>query len=203
MLLLGILGLIASADIQAQTNTTAQTVSTLPDEEAIHQELRGLKKVYEDAVNSGDLKTLAPMFGPQSTGIIALNQEFHTLPEMEKIYEDFMSMLGPDHVYRVSLNPERSLIFGDIAIARGTSDDYIKSKGHEFNFQSHWSAVLRRENGNWRMINLQATMDPFHNSVTDFIMTSIKRVYGGVGLAIGLLLGIALGYLIFGRGKKY
>jgi len=178
------------------------TAAPLPDEEALHQELRGLKKSYEDAVNSGNLAPLAPVFGPQTSGVVATNEEFHTLDEMQQIFDRFKSTLGPGYIYRVTLNPERSLIYGDIAVCRGTSDEYIKSgSGNEFKLQTRWTAVLQRENGQWYLLRSQVSMDPFHNSVSDYFFGSVKRIYGGGGLAIGLVAGVLLGYLARGRKK--
>jgi ketosteroid isomerase-like protein len=191
----------AMAQSAAPTSTTPPPASALPDEETMHQELRGLKKTYEDAVNSGNLAPLAPAFGPQTSGVVATNEEFHTLAEMQQIFDNFKNTLGPGYIYRVTVHPERSLIYGDIAVARGTSDEYVKSKGHEFNLTTRWTAVLRRENGQWHLIRSQVSMDPFHNSVTDYFFASVKKVYGGGGLAIGLVLGLLLGYLFAGRRK--
>ena len=161
-----------------------------------------MKKIYEDAVNSGDLKTLAPVFGPQTSGVVATNEEFHTLDEMQQIFDRFKSTLGPGYTYRVTLNPERSLIYGDIAVARGTSDEYVKiSNGHEFNLTTRWTAVLRRENGQWHLLRSQVSMDPFHNPVNEYFFASVKKIYGGGGLALGLILGIPLGFLLKGRRK--
>ena len=182
--------------------TAASPSTALPDEETLHQELRGLKKTYEDAVNSGNLAPLAAAFGPQTSGVVATNEEFHTLDEMQQIFDKFKSTLGPDYVYRVTLNPERSLIYGDIAVARGTSDEYVKSNGHEFKLTTRWTAVLRRENGQWHLLRSQVSMDPFHNSVTDYFFASVKKIYGGGGLAIGLVIGLLLGYLFAGRRKS-
>jgi hypothetical protein len=180
----------------------AATAAPLPDEEALHQELRGLKKIYEDAVNSGNLAPLAPVFGPQTSGVVATNEEFHTLDEMQQIFDRFKNTLGPGYIYRVTLNPERSLIYGDIAVCRGTSDEYIKSgSGNEFKLQTRWTAVLQRENGQWHLLRSQVSMDPFHNSVSDYFFGSVKKIYGGGGLAIGLLAGVLLGYLARGRRK--
>jgi hypothetical protein len=120
---------------------------------------------------------------------------------MQQIFDNFKNTLGPGYIYRVTVHPERSLIYGDIAVARGTSDEYVKSKGHEFNLTTRWTAVLRRENGQWHLIRSQVSMDPFHNSVTDYFFASVKKVYGGGGLAIGLVLGLLLGYLFAGRRK--
>jgi hypothetical protein len=181
----------------APTPAPASAPASFPDEEAFHQELRGMKKIYEDAVNSGDLKTLAPVFGPQTSGVVATNEEFHTLDEMQQIFDRFKSTLGPGYIYRVTLNPERSLIYDDIAVARGTSDEYVKiSNGHEFNLTTRWTAVLRRENGQWHLLRSQVSMDPFHNPVNEYFFASVKKIYGGGGLAIGLIAGILLGYLL-------
>jgi ketosteroid isomerase-like protein len=178
------------------------TVAPLPDEEALHQELRGLKKIYEDAVNSGNLAPLAPVFGPQTSGVVATNEEFHTLDDMQQIFDRFKSTLGAGYIYRVTLNPERSLIYGDIAICRGTSDEYIKSgSGNEFKLQTRWTAVLQRENGQWHLLRSQVSMDPFHNPVSDYFFGSVKKIYGGGGLVIGLIAGVLLGYLARGRRR--
>jgi ketosteroid isomerase-like protein len=196
------LGGIQQVVAQAPTPPPAPPPSAaLPDEEALHQELRGLKKIYEDAVNSGNLAPLAPAFGPQTSGVVATNEEFHTLDEMQQIFDKFKNTLGPAYVYRVTLNPERSLIYGDIAVARGTSDEYVKSNGREFTLTTRWTAVLRRENGQWHLLRSQVSMDPFHNSVTDFFFASVKKIYGSGGLAIGLVVGLLLGYLFAGRRK--
>ncbi len=182
--------------------TPAPTAASLPDEEALHQELRGLKKIYEDAVNSGNLAPLAPVFGPQTSGVVATNEEFHTLDDMQQIFDRFKSTLGPGYTYRVTLNPERSLIYGDIAVCRGTSDEYIKSgSGNEFKLLTRWTAVLQRDNGQWHLLRSQVSMDPFHNPVSDYFFASVKKVYGGGGLALGLIAGIILGYLLRGRPK--
>jgi ketosteroid isomerase-like protein len=208
VLAIGLLALMPYQPIAAQNPTpapttassTSPTATPLPDEESLHQELRGMKKIYEDAVNSGDLKTLAPVFGPQTSGVVATNEEFHTLDDMQQIFDRFKSTLGPGYIYRVTLNPERSLIYGDIAVCRGTSDEYIKSgSGNEFKLQTRWTAVLRRENGQWHLLRSQVSMDPFHNPVSDYFFALTKKVYGGGGLAIGLIVGILIGYIVRGR----
>jgi ketosteroid isomerase-like protein len=188
------------AQTAASSPTASAASSALPDEESLHQELRGLRKTYEDAVNSGNLAPLAPAFGPQTSGVVATNEEFHTIAEMQDIFDRFKNTLGPGYTYRVKLNPELSLIYGDIAVARGTSDEYVKSHGHEFNLTTRWTAVLRRENGQWHLLRSQVSMDPFHNSVTNYFFASVKKIYGGVGLAIGLVVGLLLGYFT-GRRK--
>ena len=201
LLLLLAFALILLTPALAQ-NSPPPTATSLPDEETLHQELRGLKKIYEDAINSGDLKAMAPIFGSKTSGVVATNEEFHTLDEMQQIFDRFKNNLGPGYVYRVTLNPERSLIFGDIAVCLGTSDEYIKSgAGNEFKLQTRWTAVLRREEGRWHLLRSQVSMDPFHNSVTDHFFASARNLYGGGGLAIGLLAGLGIGYLWRGRRK--
>lgn len=186
----------------AQSTPPESNSNSVPDEEVMHQELRDLKKVYEDAVNSGDLTPLAPAFGPETSGVVALNEQFQTLAEMQRIFDHFKNMLGPGYVYKVTLNPERSLIYGNIAITRGTSEEFITSNGHQFKLLTRWSATLRRENGHWRLLRSHVSMDPFHNEVTDYFFSSIKKMYGGGGLAIGVAIGGLLGYFLKGRRSR-
>jgi hypothetical protein len=93
------------------------------------------------------------------------------------------------------------LIIGDLAIARGTSDEYIKSKGQEFNLTTRWTGVLRRENGKWHLLRSQVTMDPFRSSVIEYMFSVTKTLYGGGGIVLGLVLGTAIGYSAWGRRK--
>jgi ketosteroid isomerase-like protein len=160
------------------------------EEELTHLELRALKIIYEDAVNSGDLKPLEPYFTPETTGVVSLGKEFKNLSEFQKLFDDFKALIGPDHVYKIELHPERSTILGDIALARGTSSEYIKtSKGKEFNLTTLWSATLRRENGKWHLLRCQVTLDPFDNSVFHYFIMQTKKVYGWGALFLGLIVG--------------
>ena len=174
-----------------------------PDEEALHQELRQLGGTYENAVNSGDLSSLSPLFAPETSGVLSLGEQFHNLSEMQTIFDNFKKFLGPNYVYRIHLNPERSLIYGNIAVARGTSDEYIKnSRGKEFHLTSFWTAVLNRENGQWHLLRSQVSIPAFRNEAFDAMVRATGRLYGAGGFVLGLIVGLGAGVLFVRRGCR-
>jgi hypothetical protein len=157
-----------------------------------HAELRELKAVYEKAIASGDLSPLESLFDADSSGVTVDNQSFRTFAELKAIYATFHAKF-PGVVYQVSLDAEPSLIEGNLAIARGTAKEYVKTADAEFIYPSSWTAVLRRTDSGWKLVRSQVTMDPFRNSIVSFLQKKAVLTYGLGGIALGLALGVFLG----------
>ncbi len=86
------------------------------------------------------------------------------------------------------------MILGDIALARGSTDDVVKtSDGTEYRFTTLWTATLQKEAGAWKIRSVQGTIDPVANAfVREFTKRMIVRISSGVGvvsLVIGALIG--------------
>jgi ketosteroid isomerase-like protein len=167
-----------------------------PDE--LHNELRALKATYEKAINSGDLAPLETIFDAGTTGVTVDNQTFRSFAELKAIFERFQKQF-PGVVYRIELKPDISLLEGDLAIATGTADEYVKTAAGEFTYSSAFTAVLRRTPGGWKLVRSQVTMDPFRNSIVLFFEQKAKVTYGLLGAALGGLLGFFVGR---SRAKK-
>jgi ketosteroid isomerase-like protein len=175
---------------------TMCAVSTIraatPAEEALHAELRLLKTAYEKAVNTGDFSPLETLFAPDTTGVVVDNRLFKSFAELKAIDQKFRADF-PGLVYRVTLKPELSQLYGDIAVSHGTADEYVKTDAGEFTYTSSFTAVLRRTANGWKLIRSQVTMDPFRNSVVEHFLSKTKTYFGLGGIAIGALLGILVG----------
>lgn len=161
------------------------------DDAKLHDELRQLKSVYETAINSGNLDPLAPLFTSETSGVVVNNQTYANLGELKGIYDKFRADF-PGVEYHVSMDAAPSLIYGDIAVARGTCNESVTVKGKSFTYTSNWTAVLRRVDGQWKLIRAQFTMDPFGSSIVDYFVTKARTTYGGGGLVIGLVVGLVL-----------
>lgn len=163
-----------------------------------HTELRALKTTYENAINGGDLAPLASLFDAGSSGVTVHNQSFRTFAELKAIYDRFRAEF-PGVVYRVKLDAEPSLLEGNLAIAHGTAEEYVKTSAGEFSYPSTWTIVLRRTDSGWKLVRSQITMDPFRNSIVAFLGKKSSLTYGLVGLASGVLLGLLIGFVFFRR----
>ncbi len=163
-----------------------------PTEAALHDELRALKASYETALSSGDLKPLAPLLDAGSSGVTVDNQSFRTFAELQAIYDRFHADF-PGVVYRVKLDAQPTLLSGDLAIAHGTAEEFVKTSAAEFTYTSTWTAVLRRTDAGWKLVRSQVTMDPFRNSIVTFLQKKSLLTYSLTSLVAGVIIGLLLG----------
>lgn len=169
------------------------------DEAQVRDELRQLLAVYEKAINSGDVSPLETLFAPETTGVVVDSQPFKNFAELKVIYDDFHATF-PGSIYRIKMNSEPSLLFGDIAIAHGTCEESVKMGSSEFPYTSQWTAALKRDNGQWKLLRSQFTMDPFRSSIVQYFVFRAKLIFGLSGLALGALLGFLAAWL-FGKRR--
>jgi ketosteroid isomerase-like protein len=163
-------------------------------EDPAHNALRQLKSTYETAVRTGNLEALKPLFAPETTAVMILGQEVKSYAELEEHWKFVRGLIGPGGTYTTKLNPETSLIFGEIALSRGTSDELVRTKeGREYAFTSRWTAVSRNVGGEWKVLRLHGSMDPVTNVFTTTFMQRAKLTYGIGGVVVGLVLGIIVG----------
>jgi ketosteroid isomerase-like protein len=171
--------------------------ATPTDDEAAHAALRQIKAVYEKAVSTGDLTPLKGLFLPETTAVMLLGQEIKSYDELEQHWKYVRGLIGPGGSYSTTLQPETSLIYGDFAVSRGTSDEVVKTgAGKEFRYTSRWTAVSRRVGDQWKVIRLHGSMDPVTNVFTMSFLRAAKLTYGIGGLMVGALLGAVLVLLV-------
>ena len=167
------------------------------DDDAEHAALRSMKTNYEHAVNSGDLSKLAGLIKPDTTGVMVTGEGVKGLSEMEAYWKKIQDLIGPGGSYQVTLKPDRSELFGDFALAHGSTEDVVRlPNGKQLHFTSLWTAVCRKEDGQWKLLRMQATMDPVNNVFTGMKLKAAKFTFGGVGLLAGLVLGFLFGQIL-------
>ena len=182
-----------ASQVDSRAASSQETTPPIHDEEADHQALRQLRQVYERAVNENQLDLLAPHLHPEFFGVMITNEHVGNLEEMRAYWQRIKELIGEGGRYTTTLNPELSVILGDLALARGTSDDVVATgEGQEYRFSTSWTAVLRREGGQWKVLRAQGTMDPVQN---EFVRTFLRRA-GLQGALVGGLAGLALGWLL-------
>ena len=109
----------------------------------------------------------------------------NSFADVQQFWRDIRGLIGEGGSYTTTVNPERSVILGDVALARGTTDDVVKtSDGHAYRFTTLWTATLQKEGGAWKIRSVQGTMDPIANPfVREFEKRLLVRVSSGVGVA--------------------
>ena len=189
---LAILVMFWSASLMAVTSQIPPSSSGT--DEAEHEALRKLKAAYEDAVGNNHIDALSGSFHSDFHGVMVTGRAVNSFADVQQFWRDIRGLIGQGGSYTTTVNPERSVILGDVALARGTTDDVVKtSDGHEYRFTTLWTATLQKEGGAWKIRSVQGTMDPIANPfVREFEKRLLVRVSSGVGVAslvIGSLIG--------------
>src|SRR5262249_3696394 len=143
----------------------AQQTAPAPAEEAEHNALRQLRAVYETAVRDGNIDALGPYLASDFHGVMVTGRVVKNLDDLKRYWHDIRSLIGEGGTYTTHVNPELSVLLGDVALARGTTDDVVVTdRRQEFRFTSNWTMTLRKENGGWKIRQVQASMDPVDNA---------------------------------------
>ncbi len=163
------------------------------DEEADHNALRAIKAAYEAAVNAGDPARLAPHLATNATAIMVTGEAIAGLAELENYWRKIKQLIGPGGSYHFTANVERTDLYGDLAVSRGTTDDTVRLPGgRELKFNSHWTAVCHREPGGWKILRLQATLDPVDNVFVRTKLATNRATWGAGGALASTLLTLLL-----------
>lgn len=163
------------------------------DQDADRAALRMIGTNYEDAANSGDLSKLKNDLSDQVTGVMVTGQPVAGYDGLVNYWKGIQELIGPGGSYHVALNPDRSDFIGDVAVCHGTADESVRlASGKELNFSSYWTAVCHRENGKWKVVRMQATLDPVHNVFVLLQLKKAKVSYAIGGFIVGTVLVLLL-----------
>lgn len=166
------------------------------DEEADRASLRTIKAAYEEAVNGRTPLKIAPYLDENVTGVMVTGDPITGLAGLEAYWKKIQDLIGEGGIYQVKVNTEKTDLFGDLAVSYGTTDEIVTlANGKEFKFNSLWNTVCRKENGEWKVIRMQATMDPVSNTFVTAKRSADKFTYAGLGLVAGIVLGMATNLL--------
>ena len=168
-----------------------------PADEPEHQALRNIKSMYERAVNEDRLDLLKPYFATPFYGVMITNKRVSSLAEMKQYWTGMKSLMGPGGTYHVTVIPDRSVLMGDFALARGVTQDVVTtSAGKTFRFATTWTCLLHKEGGTWKVLQVQGSMDPLRNP---FVIDAYHRAANMLALgaaAIALIVGLLIGWFI-------
>jgi ketosteroid isomerase-like protein len=164
-----------------------------PAESADHDALRAIRAVYEQAVRQAQPDLLAPHLSSEFHGVMVTGRVVKSLADLTSYWQEIRALIGEGGSYTTTLNPELSVLLGDIALARGTSDDVVVTgQGDEYRFTTFWTATLRRENGGWKIQQVQGTMNPVANEFVRRFSRRAMFIVGGIAGAIGVIVGAVL-----------
>lgn len=172
----------------------------LADQEADHNELRRMRSIYEDSLNTNDLSKIKPLMADGFSVVMISGEEIKSFDEMTAFWKRVWDLIGVGGSYHVKVVPDRTDFFGNVGISRGHNEEVFRtSKGKEFAVQAPWTVVSLRQNGEWKIFRVHEGLNPMDNVYITDLLKQTKRLFGAIGLVIGLVLGFFVGTL---KGKK-
>jgi ketosteroid isomerase-like protein len=163
------------------------------DDESDRAALRLIRTNYMEAVNSGDPSKIAPHLSKDVTGVMVTGEEVKGLEGLVAYWKKIQDLIGPGGSYHVAVNVDKTDLYGDVAVSHGNTDDVIRlGSGKELRFNSFWTAVCHKEEGAWKVVRMEAAMDPVDNVFVSLRLQKTKFASGMVGLVVGAVLVLAI-----------
>ena len=180
--------------------TLAAPVAAADGSEEDKEALRAMARLFEQAVAQHDLRKFQDVLAPEFVATL-VTDEVVTRESMVKFWDWVWGLIGSKGQWQVKIEPEPTLFFGDIAVARGVANDHIvDARGRDYRFNWHWTVVLHKREGQWKPIVGHGSMDPLGNPFIQVEQTWMKILFGGGGLLAGLVVG-AGGILLLQRRR--
>ena len=172
------------------------------DHEADHDALRKLRAVAEEAINTNQLDLFKPYLADDFSIVTYTDREFTEFEAFKSRWQQTRNELLAGGTYSTTMNPELSMIVGDVAIARGNSDNVLTTgAGQRYEFPSNWTAVLRKVDGNWKIVRAHSSLSPFDNPMLRAAVKDMMLKVGAIALAVGVIVGAFAMWLI-GRRRR-
>lgn len=165
--------------------------------EADKQALRDLKSTYEKAIAEKDLDLIKPHLADDFTAVMITADEVKDYDGIKAYWKKVEEFIGEDGTYTVSVEPDDTIFEGNIAIAKGIAKEHVVRSGKNIDLTSKWTAIARKEDKTWKLVRIQASIDPVKNPIVTTLNKGILWITGAVAAVVGLLVG-----LLFSRRKK-
>ncbi len=174
---------------------TAARAQTLAATDA---EIAALRDRAVEAFNRGEMDSLASMM---DRDVIITWPDAHVSRGVEAMGDHYRALLSGDRKMaesiRLAPRIEGSRIAGDAAVVYGTLDDtFVMSDGTEVKLNSHFTATLLREKGEWKIAQLHTSGNLFDNPLLKGAIGQIGWSSGVAGGSVGLLIGLFMGWTL-------
>ncbi|MCS5710324.1 nuclear transport factor 2 family protein [Candidatus Berkiella aquae] len=163
--------------------------------EADHEALRELLTKSSSALNENNFEAIRPYLDEKFTIITIDNSKFTSLDDF-KAYWD--KMFKGEHAKLKSISikavADDKTYFPstDVGVVDGTADQtFTFSDGDVRTIQTRWTAVVHKENNQWKLMKIHFSGNILDNPVLDAAKKQLF-LFAGIGAIAGLLLGFIL-----------
>jgi len=161
--------------------------------------LLALAHTYEEAIAKGDGEALIAHLSEKCSITVVTGENIDSPAALRTHFDAVRKLLAGGH-HQITLHPEPALFSGDIAICHGTADEVATlGSGRTFAFKSSFTAVLKHEGAEWKLVRLQTGMDPVRNCFVEYFTKTAVRT---TALFAGVIAGMIGGGVGFWWGRR-
>ncbi len=151
--------------------------------------LRNLKAIYEKAISTRDLSLLKPHLAADFTAVMITADEVKGYEGILSYWKKVEDFLGKEGTYQVTIDPDDTIFEGNIAIAKGRAKEHAVRSGKVLDFTSPWTAIARKEGEVWKIVRIQASIDPVGNPIIAALQGYKLWLIGLAALVGGVIVG--------------
>ena len=151
--------------------------------------LRNLRDVYQQAIAKRDLAALKPHLAADFTAVMITADEVKGYDGILSYWKRVEEFIGKDGTYQVSVEPDDTIFEGNIAIAKGRAREHVVRSGKTLDFTSQWTAIARKEGAGWKLVRIQASIDPVKNPIISALQGYKQWLIGVAALVGGIVIG--------------
>jgi ketosteroid isomerase-like protein len=173
------------------------------DDDADRAALRLIRTNYMDAVNSGDLSKFKNDLSKDVTGVMVTGVPVEGYDGLVAYWQKVQQLIGQGGTYHVTVNVDKTDLFGDVSVSHGTTDETVRlASGKELDFSSFWTGICHKEDGTWKVVRIQATLNPIDNVFVSLQLKRAKLIYGVMGFVAGALVVLVVRFLFCKRPQS-
>ena len=169
-----------------------------------HDQLRALMKKGAEALSTRNLDVMAPYVHPDFTVVTIDNKKLKGIAELKAYYDSLFEGKGA-LLKAIEVRPEADeatdFLDANSGVSFGTSNDrYTFLDGDVREMKSRWSAVVQKDGDTWKLVNVHFSANILDNPVLNAAKSALRNTMLIAG-AVGLLVGVAIGFLLRRRRK--
>ena len=169
-----------------------------------HDQLRALMKRGAEALSTRKLDVMAPYVHPDFTVVTIDSKKLRGIAELKAYYDGLFEGKGA-LLKAIEVRPEADeatdFLDANSGVSFGTSNDrYTFLDGDVREMKSRWSAVVQKDGDTWKLVNVHFSANILDNPVLNAAKSALRNTMLIAG-AVGLLVGVAIGFLLRRRRK--
>ena len=180
-------------------------VSAEEPDHAIHEELRGVLREVQSAINSGQYDKMLPYLTSDVEATSVTQEVMSSRADVSKYFQTWFGPAGYMRKMTMTLDADKLTELSPdkrFGLVRGKALEHYEAKdGDIFDFATRWTGVMAvGDDGKWRLRAIHFGTSHLDNPV----LTKVKRTLvrdGIIASITALLVGLALGWWL-GRRRR-